>query len=215
MEKIKVKDIKKHLPLHARIKISGKIAFGVTKNAFAKIKEHYALQKTKLNEFVAPEMLAEIKEEKANLKTLIGGMQQEDRFRIGDQKPYLDAMSQKLSKLNKKQIKINKKENLGIFAIAPTAIKKFYKAKNDLMLTKLKESRETIKEKIETQKENIQNIKLQATKLQLEQKHSELLREIAEFEKNNGIKVNLENHLNLPSFGSNLSLEEAASSRTL
>lgn len=202
MKKNDIKEIKKHLSLFAKIKITGKKAFSVSQTVYNKIKKHFILQKAQisfvveenkksfegfinnnkdnLNEYVETDKalkLAEIKEQRENFKNIIGNMQQDDEYRIGNKKLYLDAMNQELLKLNKKQVKINKK-GLGIFAVSKLAIVKFGKTKKDKLL-----------KNIINKKEN----DIASRQEELARKYTELMTKIEKFQEENNVVLNLDN----------------------
>ena len=193
MEKITVKDVKKHLSTKSKIKITGKKIFSLPKTMLNKTKQGYKNIKVKLNNFVEEEIkqeekdkkVAKIDEKRKEQKEFIGQMEKQDEFRVGDKQYYLKAAKEELEKLNKKRIKRSKK-GLGVFSLAKLTLVQI-KKNTTTKINKIKEEKEQ-EQALSDKKEQKQiladnykrSLELQKELLELQKENREILEQTPE-----------------------------------
>lgn len=141
--KIEPKDIKEYLSLKSRWIVTGKSWTVLAKNFLEKHKKGFksVLGKIKTNitntinnikdniiseediRIITEEELKEIEAKRSELKNIIHIMEQDDEYRIGENRCYLIEIKKTLRKFNKKKVKVSKK-GLGIFSLTKSALLK-------------------------------------------------------------------------------------------
>lgn len=186
MEKITVKDVKKHLSTKSKIKITGKKIFSLPKTMLNKTKQGYKNIKVKLNNFVEEEIkqeekdkkVAKIDEKRKEQKEFIGQIEKQDEFRVGDKQYYLKAAKEELEKLNKKRIKRAKK-GLGVFSLAKLTLEQI-KKNTTKKINKIKEERIEKEQKQVLADNYKRSLELQKELLELQKENREILEQTPE-----------------------------------
>lgn len=112
-------------------------------------------------ETLRKEQIQKLKEQRWNLKQVIGSMENDDDYRIGVKNCYLKEIKKELRKLDKKQMKVSKK-GLGIMSMAKLSLQKLkeniknkWAAHKEKVAERKQQRQEAITQKKQQKEENM------------------------------------------------------------